>query len=364
MAKADIGATAERLFQSFLAPLVLGGEMNPERPIGGRMALSIESDRPPVDPERFSHVQLARCRRGRELAGVDRFENFSAEEWALAAVLHDLVQATHPALVGLFRKSAPARLVEIAEKTLDRIPPPRSPKEALSRHTLFGRMFEITRTDTEVKWWTGSAKFLGTAPPARLTAWPEFRRVNVIKTPHPLMSLPVVGAEHTYAAAIAKFLSRTPLTDFATCERHAPSFAFNEQNLALLRSRPGRTLIQRALNREEAPGVDAALGRATKALFDHRAWVHLQTVMDLLGERALARAQEELARTADPKPLPIGTAGDEATYARAAGALAARQFIATQGGCFSERERRSLLSVLGARATSDVAKQIEAAFGQ
>jgi hypothetical protein len=48
--------------------------------------------------------------------------------------------------------------------TLAKIPPPSSVLDALSRHSLLSRIFEITRTDTVVSWWVGSGTFLGTDP--------------------------------------------------------------------------------------------------------------------------------------------------------------------------------------------------------
>jgi hypothetical protein len=362
MANDDVGAAIERLFQTFIAPLVLGGALAPGRPFGGQLALRFDSDRPPVDPERFSIVQLARCRAGRALVPVDRFENFSREELILSAVLHDLVQATHPELVGVFRKNAPRRLTEIAHKTLEHVAQPESAKEALARHTLFARMFEITRTETALTWWTGSATFIGTEPPARLTAWPEFRRVNVTKTPHPLMTLPVLGAEDLYSEAFSAFLARTPLTDLATCKRTAPAFAWSPAVIALLRTRAGRTLAFRALAQQEpSDSVDHALGRATLTLFETRAFTQLGVVMDLLGERALSQVQTELLRTANPAPLAQGGTSDTA-FARAAGALAAGAQLKASGRTYSEREHAAMRSLLSLRATSEEAKRIEAFF--
>ncbi len=188
MAETDFAALSDRLFRTFLAPLVLGGTMRPEKPIGGKNALGIGHGRLPTDIDTVSKVQLARVRVARRVAPVDLFEGApSASEWAIASVLHDLVQATHPGFDAVFRRSGPARLLTVAEATLDRIPPPRTAGDALSRHSWFSRMFELARTDVEVKWWTGKQVFLGEEPPSRLTAWPELRKVVQTRTPRPLM---------------------------------------------------------------------------------------------------------------------------------------------------------------------------------
>src|SRR5262249_4985215 len=157
-------------------------------------ALAI-GERPPADIDLLSRTELARVRVARKLAPIDTLHRTpSGEEWALAAVLHDIVQSTHPGFDAVFRRNGPRRILDIVEKTLERIPSPAIVGDALSRHTWFSRMFDLTRTDTDLRWWTGSERFLGTDPPRRLTAWPELRRVSETRTPRPLMDLPTSGS--------------------------------------------------------------------------------------------------------------------------------------------------------------------------
>jgi hypothetical protein len=137
----DLGHLAERLFVHFMAPLVLGGELRPGRPIGGKAALTLGIERTVTDVDLASHVELARIRVARQLAPIDHLPGPDAEEWALAAVLHDLVQAAHPDWRGLLRSSTgPARLLQLAELTLDRVGPVSNVREALGRHTWFSRL--------------------------------------------------------------------------------------------------------------------------------------------------------------------------------------------------------------------------------
>ena len=362
MTPLELGEVVERLFKTFTVPLVIGGAMSPGRPIGGRTALLIEDGRMPSDTESFSHVHLARIRRARELAPVDRFEAFSQAEWTLLACLHDLAQATHPDLAGFLRSKSPGRLIHVVSLTLDRVAPPATAKEALSRHSIFARLFDIRRVTTEVSWWTGKAKFVGTKPPSRLTAWPEFRRVSIQEIPEPFVTLPVGKAQGDFQQTIAKFLARSPLTDFATCERPEPAFLFSPENIGLISTNAGRTLALRALAHGEPLAVDAALGKATRALIAARSLRPLFAVLTLLGERALARAQEELLKSADPKPLAIGEEND-ANFARAIGALRARTYIAEHGECFRELERKHMLTILEPRALSPAAREFEALLG-
>lgn len=365
MAKVDPQALCERLFTTFLAPLVLGGTMTPGKPFGGKNALSIGDGRQPTDFEALSRCELARVRIARALAPIDRFEPApSGSEWALAAMLHDLVQATHPGFDAMFRRSGPARILTVIEKTLERIPPPAAVGDALSRHTWLSRMFELARTDVEVKWWTGSQTFLGEDPPARLTAWPEVRRVHQTRTPRPLMDLPTSGASvdpSRFTTVVEALLSKTPLTDLATVDRSAPLFTWRHESLALASTNAGKTIILRAIDHLPSRQVDAALGRATKQLFAAKALRAIMIAIDLLRDRALMAAAARLgAGGREPEPLALGPEHNDAAFAVSAGALAASHWIAQTGGGFAEAERKSILRVLAPAASSAAAREVKA----
>jgi hypothetical protein len=320
-------AIADRLFRDFLAPLVLGGEMRPGRPIGGKNALGLGPFSDVIDKELLAHVDLARIRLARHLAPIDHVEPPSPAEWALAAGLHDLVQSAHPDLTGVFRGRAPARLVQVVTLTGERIAAPATVGEALARHTWFARALEITRTDTSVSFWVGKRSFLGKDPPSRLLAWPELRRVHIDKTPHPLVELPSAGGHvqpTEFAAGVGAWLRKTPLTDLATCARVAPAFSWSPETLALVSTRAGRTLALRALADVALLDVETALGRATRALLAARAVTPLAVVCALLGERALASAIERAERATPETEPPV----EDALVFRAVGAYGASQMLA------------------------------------
>jgi len=352
MAKVDLGTIAEQLFVDFMAPLVLGGEMRPGRPIGGRAALSLGSERVAVDTDRSAHVQFARIRVARQLWPIDRLADAMPEEWALAACLHDLVQSTHPGLDGLFRGRATDKLRAIALETLDHIARPRSVGEVLSRHTWFARMFEIARLDTTVSWWVGSRAFLGTTPPPRLMTWPELRRVQVKKEQRFLPDLPSPDQDidkFAFSRALNRFLHQTPLTDFCKADRPEPGFAWSEGTLQLVTSRAGRTLIGRALRPLSEAAVNTALGRATRALVAAEAWRDAMVAMVLLGDFALANAQRAVLRTnggSTPAAAALSLDNPEASFARVAGALAAREQLTVEGSALSQTERAALEAYL------------------
>lgn len=363
MAKDDPQALCDRLFSTFLAPLVLGGAMVPGKPIGGKNAFAI-GERLPSDAVTLSHVDLARVRVARRIAPVDRFEQApTPAEWVLAAALHDLVQATHPGFDAMFRRSGPRRLLDVMDETLDRVPSPRDVGDALSRHTWLSRMFELARTDVDVKWWTGSERFLGVEPPARLVAWPELRRVHQIRTPRPLMDLPTSGGAvdpSRFSSLATRILAKTPLTDLATLDRAAPLFTWTHENLALAATNAGRTMILRALAYLPDRAVDAALGRATRRLFETKAVRALVVAVDVLRDRALAAATLRLTGDKEPEPLALEAGENDAAFAVGAGALVASHFIAQTGGGFGERDRREILAVLAPAAQSAAAREVRA----
>lgn len=333
--------------------------MLPGRPIGPRVALAIGDDRPTTDIDQHAHMQLARVRVARKLTPVDRFEALCGQEWALLAALHDIVQTSHPDLTGVLRSKLPGKLLDLVGVTLGRIAAPASLGEALSRHTLVSRMFEITRTDTVVSWWLGKSEFRGEAPPERLSAWPKLRRVNVAQSPRPLMSLPLHGGgvePERFELAVRALLSKSPLTDLATAGREAPRFAWSAETLALTGARAGRTLALRALAAQVEERVDEELGRATKELMTQGLWKPAAMALDLLGERALAWAEGALGAA---ETTPLTGQGNGAAFARAAGSFVARRWIAMHGDVFPPAERFALLRALEPVAATPAAKELE-----
>jgi hypothetical protein len=347
-------ALADRVFSSVLAPLVIGGPMRPAHPIGARAALALVSLAPrPSDSDLASRVDLARVVEARRLVPIDTVDDPSGTDWALGAVLHDLLQATNPSWI---RRSAPKRLLDLAGATLDRLSPPGSAQEALGRHTWFSRLFAVHRRDTAVSWWVGSSTFRGKEPPKRLFLWPEVRRVNVERAERGLMELLDHGgpAEHApaFAIVVSQLLRATPLTDFATCGREAPPFVWTRETLAMVRTPVARTLALRAVALASSDLVDAALGRATRALFAAKQWKDAGVALEFLGHRAMSLAQ------GSGSPSVEGT--EEAVFARAAGAMVARRWLDDPAANLPEAERRRLAPVFDAAARASAARELAA----
>jgi hypothetical protein len=240
------------LFEHLLRPLVLGGKVTLMRPLGAELESAIAELPEPVGAEALSQIEFARVRRVRSLTPLDRCAAPNASDWRLLACLHDLLQATHPSL----GSHANQKLLANVEARLSLIPPVANVHEALMRHSLFARVLEIARVDTKVSYWVGSATYLGTPVPKRLTAWPELRRVKQDVTRRDAADL--LNSEQGLRLLV-QLLHKTPLTDFATCTRNAPPFQFTEENAALIAAPVGMKLTLRALHALPSEQVTYAL---------------------------------------------------------------------------------------------------------
>jgi hypothetical protein len=350
----DLAAIEARLFEGVMAPLVLGGPLRPGHAIGARTALALgQGERAPVDADLESRVQAGRVRRARGLAPVDTVAAATPAEWAMAAMLHDLMQAANPSFDAALRRSSAMRILEVASAGIEQIPEPRDVREALARHTWFARVLDVARTDTAVSWWIGSRTYLGVDPPARLTAWPDLRRVSVVATPHPLLELSPLAVDRTKLGdAMARLLTRTPLTEIATCTRPAPVFTWGDASLAFAATHAGRTLAVRVLARLPAADVDAELGRATRDLLATRPAMGAPAVA-ILAERALSYAQGRLEghREAGAASRP------EIAFARGLGAAAALARVDAQPQAWPQEERARIEAALRRAAGSTAARE-------
>lgn len=251
----DAGVRFAELCQHVLAPLVLGGPLQPVRPFGPTLGLHIGQNRGIPDSDLRSRIDVARVRRARLIAPIDALPPISAHEFALTAALSDLLQATNHELGGVLRSSRYARLLQGVQELIERIPPPQTVEEALARHALLCRVFELSRTDTHVRWWTGKAHFRGQKPPSRLLLWRGARRVSVTEEQVELagMCAGFDGAQPVlFENALSQWLTRTPLTDLANLLRPQPIFRWSGPTLSLVAISPGRTLALRLLDRQKA----------------------------------------------------------------------------------------------------------------
>jgi hypothetical protein len=353
----DPGAIAERLFAGVMAPLVLGGAIRPGHAIGAKAALALGEGRVPADTDLAARTSEGRVRRARRLVPIDALPGPSAAEWTLAAAFHDVIQSANPSFDAALRRGAAVRVLALALAAIERVSPPETVSEALSRHTWFARIPEVARTDSEVRWWSGRREYLGVEPPELVQAWPRLRKVSVVRVPRPLLELaPIAVDRERLSAAVAELLVRTPLTDLATCTRPAPLFEWHPSTLALAASDAGRTISLRALARCEASEVDGALGRATRALLAGPHREQSTPAVSLLADRAISDAQQRMqAECARPSAA-------EPTFALALGALAARCALVAGEGAWSPVDRARLIEALTPPARSAAAREAHHLF--
>jgi len=266
-----VASDAERfdeLATGVLAPLVLGGKLHLVRPLG-RLGLTVGEGRHLADSDLRSRIDIARVRRARLLAPIDTLPELEASDWALVAALNDLLQVTNHELAGAFTKGRYMRLIGSVLDVCARIAPPRDVGAALSRHATVARVMELVRSDTSVRWWTGSANFRGEPPPKRLLLWRDVRRVHVDTQRVPLHEmcegLPPLVPEN-FVKALGAWLSLSPLTDLGTSTRVAPDFAWSPASIALIAVPAGRVLAFRALARLRIDAVNIALQRARTSI--------------------------------------------------------------------------------------------------
>jgi hypothetical protein len=359
---------ANDLFTRVLAPMVLGGALTPQHAVTGDAALDIGDVREIVDADLLSRVQLTRTRIARKYAAVDAPGDISAPCWSLAAVLNNLLLLVHPDLPSFLRPRAVEKLTQVSIATLNAIPAPDNVGEVLARHTLFSRLLDVARNDVSVRWWTGSAKFLGRSPPKRLLAWPERRRVVVDTDTRPWWQLPTGTDAGWFQQALRQFMDQSPLTKFAQCARDLAAFSFTPQTIAMLQWRDGRTLASRALDMQNAAAVDEVLGNAIGVIVATQNLQALQAVAALMADRTLREAQAFASAHAKgttshgATALAVSTSKNK-VVAEAFGALAARQVIGLEGEAFSLHERRSMLQAVSARAQCDAAKWLQRELG-
>ena len=262
-----LGERAESLARGVIAPIVLGGPLTLQRPFGPKLALELGVDRSMVDDDLRTRIDHARLRVARTVVAVDVLPGLEAVDWTITAALNDLVQVTNHELSSFATRSRHQELLDAAVALCRAIPTCGSLQEAVARHATFSRALRITRTDVDVKWWTGSSSFRGQEPPSRLLAWPGLRKVAVTKHAISLaeMSAGAPVSAPAFDQALSQWCSLSPLSDLASAARSAPRFAWSCHTLSTVASQGGCNLALRAFDR--ATGLeDAAVTAAVTAM--------------------------------------------------------------------------------------------------
>lgn len=242
MARLAVGPFLER----FVLPLVRGGELHVGRPLGLDDVARMELELPHASVQ-AEQVDDARADVLAPLVARVPPLLVEADDLALAAGLHNALFLVHPDCDGVtVTESQRRRLVEVAQLLVTQ-PMTRSRSRVLARHGLLHNLFALGRQDTVLRWWTGSARFLGQPPPARLRRWRAVRRVReeVGRTGFD----DLVGAPDV-APAIAMLLRRSPLTQLVATHPTAPALHWEDAAFVLRDAELARAVAYAAI----APG--------------------------------------------------------------------------------------------------------------
>lgn len=217
----------------FVQPLVAGGEVRIGAPIPPQLLARWEVELGEV-VEAVVAVDQARAAAASGLVVRPPPLALGGEELRLAVALHGALVLAHPGTTGLGVKRGRRELAQHSVE-LARAGPPDGPSATVGRHTLLGRLFELVRVDTQVKWWTGRAEFRGESPPARLLLW---RRVRRVKQETTEVGLSEVLAGDESRPVVGALLEASPLTDLLTLDapaRRWPPFRWAAPQVEVLR---------------------------------------------------------------------------------------------------------------------------------
>lgn len=254
-------AALSELLQRFVLPLVRGGELVVGRPIALDALGQLEDEIPHVTPQ-LVEVDDARTEVVAELVVRPPALTFDADELALAACVHNLLFLVHPrADSWSVSSSARMRVLETAQEMAAR-PLTQSRVRVLARHGLLHNLFRLSRTDTKISWWTGSATYLGQRPPGRLRTWRSVRRVREEQS---VASYEDLLGTVEVAQVVTALLRRAPLTQLLAMTRDGPPLYWEDAVFLLRDAELARAIAYRALRGAEPRQVVAAPARYAAA---------------------------------------------------------------------------------------------------
>ena len=229
--------------ESFVLPLVAGGELKVSRPISVTDLQHFEEDLPHASQQLVA-VDEARTQVLAELVVRPPSRVLDADELHLAAALYNILFMIHPDSEGpLITGSARIRVTSTARHMAAQ-PLSRTRRRILARHALLHNLFELTRIDTKVSWWTGSARFLGQKPPARLGRWRTVRRVRQETS---TASYEDLLASELATPITSTLLRRSPLTLLLTSHANAPVLHWEDATCVLADPELTRAVAYEAL---------------------------------------------------------------------------------------------------------------------
>jgi hypothetical protein len=210
--------TVQQFLEGFALPFVSGGDVH----IGAPIRLDeLEQFGAQLDGATAATVAIDDAREQALAPLLSRVPALvlEAEDVSLLAALHNALFLAHPRAEGWFVRDRSRRRVVDASLTMASVPLTTVKRRIVGRHGLLHQLFRVSRDDISLSWWTGSAKYYGQQPPARLTAWSGLRRVHQTKEVTGFSELLVTTDA---APIIATLVRRTPLTQILEFSKGAP----------------------------------------------------------------------------------------------------------------------------------------------
>lgn len=253
--------TVTQFLANFVVPLVRGGAMQVGRPISEPELTVFIQDLPHASVPLVA-ADEARTDAVAELVVRPPSFVLDEDELHLAAALHNLLFLEHP-MVDTW--TSPTSRLERVRETAQRFvarPRPSNRYQLLARHGLLHNLFDVTRTDVTVSWWTGSATFQGQQPPARLTRWGALRRVSAEKKT--AMYSDLLG-DPDVEPIVGELLRLTPLTDLLSQPREGPPLDWDCAVVVLRDAELARAVAYHSLRHRNAEAMLGAPARFAAA---------------------------------------------------------------------------------------------------
>ncbi len=247
--------------ESFVLPLVAGGPLKVGRPITLTDIQHFDEDLPHAS-EALVAVDEARTEVLAELVVRPPALVLDTDELRLAAAVHNALFLVHPRSDGwLVSGRSRMRVLDTARRFAAQ-PLSQNRRRVLARHALMHNVFDLSRTDLKVSWWTGSARFYGQKAPSRLTHWRSLRRV---KEERSTATYGELLASEVLTPVMATLLRRSPLTQLLSTHPQAPALHWEDAVFVLRDYELARTVTHRALEASEPQQQVAAPARYAAA---------------------------------------------------------------------------------------------------
>jgi hypothetical protein len=256
-------ANVAEFLSSFVLPLVTGGDIHIARPLAMSDLGHFEVDLPHASPEQVA-VDDARTDVLAALVVRPPALVLDNDELCLAAALHNALFLVHPSADSrLMTKRTLLRFIDTTRRLAGQ-PLSQNRRRVLARHSLLHNVFDLTRTDTKISWWTGSAQFYGQQPPHRLLKWSALRRVRQEVSTAAYADL--LTSEDA-SPIMATLLRRSPLTQLLASHPQAPPLHWEDAVFVLRDVELARAVAYECLQPTE-PGAQLAAPARFAAAFE------------------------------------------------------------------------------------------------